>query len=137
MAETMENEGATAGDAGDSTRKPGEDVAAEFSALGKNLMTLLQSAWESEERRKLQGEIEAGLTELGNTLNQAVTDFRESPTGQRLKEEAEGLRTRVRSGEVETEIREELLVVLRRINLELEKATTPRKQGETPPKSEE
>ena len=137
MAETMENEGAAAGGAGDATRKPGEDVAAEFSALGKNLMTLLQSAWESEERIKLQNEIETGLAELGKTLNQAVSEFKESPTGNRLRQEAEGLRERVRSGEVETQIRDDLLSVLRKINLELEKATGPRTQERTPPPSEE
>ena len=137
MAETMEGEGADAGGAGDSTRKTGEDVAAEFSTLGKNLMTLLQSAWESEERKNLQREIEAGLAELGKTLNQAVSEFKESPAGNRLREEAEGLRARVRSGEVETQIRDDLLAVLRKINVELEKATGPRTPEVTHPPSEE
>ena len=138
MAEAMENEGgAVDSGAGDAARKPGEDVAAEFSALGKNLMTLLQTAWESEERRKLQAEIEAGLAELGKTLNQAVSDFRESPAGNRLRQEAEEIKARVRSGEVEKQVRDDLLAVLRKINTELEKATAPHSQEGPPPPTEE
>ena len=100
------------------------DVTSEFRLLGQNLKEILQSAWESEERRKLQREIEAGLSELGRTLNQTVEEVRESPTGQRIKSEAEGLRGRIHSGELESQLREDLLSALRRVNAELEKAAS-------------
>jgi HD-GYP domain-containing protein (c-di-GMP phosphodiesterase class II) len=98
------------------------DVTSEFRQLGRNLKEILQATWESEERRKLQQEIETGLSELGRSLNQTVAEFKESPTGQRIKSEAEDLRGRIRSGELEAELREELLSILRRVNTELEKA---------------
>jgi hypothetical protein len=100
------------------------DVTSEFRQLGQNLKELLQEAWESEERRKLQREIEAGLSELGKSLNQTVEEFKESPTGQRIKTEAEDLRGRIRSGELEGQLREDLLSILRRVNTELEKAAS-------------
>jgi hypothetical protein len=99
--------------------------------LGRNLKSILQAAWESEERRKLQQELETGLAELGRSLNQTVDDFKESPTGQRLRADAEDLRTRIRTGEIETEVRDDLLSVLRRVNVELEKAAG-RAPKETP-----
>jgi hypothetical protein len=40
---------------------PENDLAAEFRRLGENLRSALQSAWESEERLRLQDEIERGL----------------------------------------------------------------------------
>ena len=103
-----------------------DEIGDEFRQLGKNLISMLQSAWESEERKKLQQEIETGLRELGAALDQAATDFKQSPAGQQLKTDVEEFHTRVRSGEVENKIRTELVSVLRALNYELTKASTPK-----------
>lgn len=97
------------------------EVAKEFRDLGENLKNVLQMAWESPERKKLQAEIEAGLTELGTSINKAAEDFQESPTGQRLQSEVKDLGERVRSGEVEAGLREQILSVLREVNAKLKK----------------
>jgi len=99
------------------------DVAAEFRNLGQNLKSVLQTAWDSDERKKLQEEIEAGLADLNRSLDQAVSEFRESPAGQRLKEDVADLSGRIRTGQVEEEIRVGLLSVLRSIDQELENAS--------------
>ena len=112
-----------------------DDLAAEFRNLGNNLKEILQSAWESEERKKLQQEIEVGLADLGKSLDNTVEEFKVSPAGQRLKTEVQDLHQRVRSGKVETELRENLLSVLRKVNSELEKAST--RNTETTPSAEE
>jgi len=109
-------------------------LAAEFQNLGKNLKDALRAAWEGEDRKKLHQEIETGLMALGKALNEAATEFSESPTGQRLKAESEELRERLRSGEIASRTRDELLALLRRINAELEKAAAPTAAGgETSP----
>jgi predicted component of type VI protein secretion system len=102
------------------------DLADEFRNLGENLKTFFQTAWESEERKKLQQEIEAGMAELGKSLSQAASEFKAGPAGQQLKSDFEDLHERVRSGEVENKIRAELLSVLRTVNTELEKAFSPK-----------
>jgi hypothetical protein len=107
------------------------DLASEFRALGDNLKSILKNAWESEETQKLKGEIQAGLTELGRVTNETVDEFTQGETGQRLKTEADDLRERIRTGEVEDKARQELLKVLRVINTELEKARTEWSQAET------
>jgi len=117
-----------------SEASPG-DLAAEFRNLGDNLKEMFQSAWESEERKKLQQEIEAGLAELGKSLNKTVEELKVSPAGKRLKTEVYDLQQRVRSGDVETELRDNLLSVLRKVNFELEKAST--RKTETATSSEE
>ncbi len=99
-----------------------DDLADEFRNLGENLTNLLRSAWESEERRKLQSEIESGLRELNTSLRQAANEFEQSPSGQKLKTEVNELRDRVRAGEVQEDLRQELVAVLQRINTELQKA---------------
>lgn len=100
---------------------PSNDVLDELREMGKNLRDALQGAWDSEERKKLQKEIEDGLTEVSNSLTQVVTDFKNSPTGQTLKSDVTDFQERVRTGEVETKVRGEILDALRTVNTELRK----------------
>jgi len=115
--------------------QPPEDIAAEFANLGRNLMNILQSAWDSPDRKKLQQEVEAGLAEVGRTLNQTVNEFKEGETGQQFKKEFEDLHTRLRSGEVGTKVRDDLLSALRTINAELEKTANRTSKDEGPPQT--
>jgi hypothetical protein len=105
---------------------PSEDLTDEFRNLGNNLKNIFQNAWESAERRKLQQEIETGLDELGKSLNQAFKEIKDSPAGQQFTEDARDLHDRVRSGEVETKVRSELLSVLQQVNAELQKVVAPK-----------
>jgi hypothetical protein len=123
MEENTQSQQGDASEDASSQRKPSGDLVAELQELGRNLKDILQTAWESQERKKLQSEIESGLSQLGDSLNQAVDEFKESPAGQRVKSDAENLRAKIKTGEVENEIREDLLSVLRTMNAELQKAT--------------
>lgn len=98
-------------------------IAEEFRNLGINLMNTMRAAWESPERKKLQGEIEEGLTALAATIKMEANTFTESPTGQRLKNDLDEWAQRVRSGEAEGKAREEIIRALKLINTELEKVT--------------
>jgi len=100
---------------------PEGDLRAEFRNLGDNLKAAFQAAWESDERVKLQEDIEGGLNDLGQALSQAAEDFANSPSGQQLKHRVEDFGERVRSGEVEDKVRAGLLSALQQINRELEK----------------
>lgn len=106
------------------SRTQGGNVADELRALGENLLAALREAWSSPEKRKLQEEIETGLVDLGSSLKKAASEFETSPTGQRMKAEMEDFGERVRSGEVESKLRSELLQVLKTVNTELEKVTS-------------
>ena len=98
------------------------DLASEFRRLGKNLKETLQAAWDSEERRRLEKEIEAGLTEAAAALRGAAKDLSASPAGQHLRDELQDLGQRVRTGELETKVRQDVLRGLQAINAELERA---------------
>jgi hypothetical protein len=105
------------------------DLAAEFHALSENLKRIFVQAWESEERKNIQVELEEGLSDLGETLKQTAQEIHDSEAGQRFKAEAEDFRDRVRSGGVEEKIRDDLQTILHKVNTELEKTAQPR----TPP----
>ncbi len=118
---------------------PEESLADEFRNLGKNLADALRAGWESPERKRLQQEIESGLTDLGATLKREVDNFASSPTGQQLKTDVEQLHERVRSGETQEKVRQELLNALKTANAELQRVinqwSAPRtdaSQNETP-----
>jgi ElaB/YqjD/DUF883 family membrane-anchored ribosome-binding protein len=104
------------------TDKSAEDLASEFHHLGDNLKTFFVSAWESEQRKSLQTEIESGLSELGETLKKTADEIRESETGQRIKSDASDFRDRVRDGDIEQKVRSDLTSFLQKLNTELEKA---------------
>jgi hypothetical protein len=116
----------------DDKAKSQDSLVEEFRNLGQNLINALRSAWESQERKLIQNEIEEGLADLAVTFKQEAAAFRDSPSGQRLKADAEELRQRMRSGEVESRAHTELVNALRLINSELKKVTASFNENESP-----
>ena len=104
-------------------KSPNDNIGEQLNELGKNLRDALQTAWESEERRKLQQEIEDGLANLGASLSQAAKEFSNSPTGKTIKDDVEDLHDRWRTGEVGSKVRSEVADALRKVNDELQKAS--------------
>jgi hypothetical protein len=94
----------------------------EFQALGDNLKAIFNAAWESEERKKFQSEIEDGMRELGTAMNDFADDIRNSQAGETIRKEAVEFRERVKSGEVEEKARSEFVKVLQGLNDEISKA---------------
>lgn len=92
------------------TEPPAGDLSAELLELGRNLKLAAKTAWESEESRRLQEELKQGLAALETGLREASRDE---------------TRQRVRSGQIETQLRSDLLQALRTVNAELKKATQP------------
>jgi hypothetical protein len=105
-----------------------ETISDQLNELGKNLRDALQNAWSSEERRKLQQDIEEGMASLGSSLSQAAKDFSSSPTGKTISEDVKDLQDRWRNGEVGSKVHREVVDTLRRVNEELQKAS-----GKNPP----
>jgi non-homologous end joining protein Ku len=100
-----------------------DTISDQLNELGKNLRDALQAAWSSEERRKLQQDIEDGMANLGASLSQAAQDFSNSPTGKTIKEDVKDLQQRWHSGEVGSKVHSEVMDALRKINEELQKTT--------------
>ncbi len=101
----------------------GDSISDQLNELGKNLRDALQAAWASDERRKLQKEIEEGMSSLGTTLSQAAKDFSSSNTAQTIKDDMKDLGNRWKSGEVGSKVHADLVDALRKANDELQKAT--------------
>lgn len=98
------------------------DLREEFRNLGESLKNLFSSAWESEERKKLQHEIHEGMKELGNILDGLAEDVRTSEVGETIRKEASEFGERVRSGEIEENARQGILDAMQALNAELQNA---------------
>ena len=119
-------------DSNSNESKPKEEsISEQLNDLGKNLRDALQAAWTSDERRKLQQDIETGMASLGASLSQAAKDFSSTSTGQTIKEDVKDLQERWRNGEVGSKVHSEVVEALRKVNDELQKAA--RKNTPPPP----
>lgn len=100
---------------------PEDDLSGELERLGRNLKEAAKAAWESEESKKLQAELRAGMAALEAGLTQAAREAASGSVGQRVKAEVDELGQRVKSGDVEQRLRKDLLSALRAVNGELQK----------------
>jgi hypothetical protein len=118
-----------------STPPPAEgELSEEFRKLGENLKQAAHTAWHSEESQKLRQELRTGLRALEVGLKGAAEDLTTGETGQRLKSDVHNFSEKVKSGDVEHKLRQELLAALRAMNSTLEKnthATPPDEKSDT------
>jgi len=106
-----------------SSETPEGDLSAELRELGHNLKAAAKTAWESEESRRLQQEIKNGLVALEAGLREASGELSSTETRQRVRTEVHEMGQRFRSGQVETQLRSDLMAALRTVNAELKKAS--------------
>jgi len=98
-----------------------ENISSEFRDLAQNMTDLFQTAWQSQERKQAQQEIERSLTNLKDSINRVVDDFSPSATANKLKGEFDELKDRFESGEMESKISKEVINTLKLINIEITK----------------
>ena len=99
------------------------EIVQEFRRLGDNLKETIESAWESDQRKKLSTDIQEGLRQLSDSIEKAATDIGDKPQVQKVREDVDDLAARVRSGEVGEKARSGLQSALDKINTELEKTS--------------
>lgn len=99
-----------------------ENLKDEFRLLGNSLYRIINLAWENPERKKIEAELLEGLNGLGNSITKSVQEFSQSETGKQIKDEFEKIERKIKDNELQDEVRSEAILVLRRINTELEKA---------------
>ncbi len=101
--------------------KTERNIADELARLGQQLSAAAKSAWESEERKRLQGEIMNGVQRAGQEINAAVNKASEHEQVQQLRTKAVKVAEDVQKTDVADEIRKGILVGLQAINREMGK----------------
>ena len=97
------------------------DIAAEFAELGKKLRDTVETAWASQERQKVQKEVQEGLIKLRDELDKAAKSLRESDPGQKVETEVKRVREDLEAGKVADDVRIGIVSGLRGLGVALDK----------------
>lgn len=111
------------------------DIAEEFKRVGRQFATALESAFNSEEAKRVETELRAGMKSFADEVERAFREAKDSPAASRMKEEASGVRERVETGDMGRKVQEGMVSGLRWLSTELEKLAnqfTPAQPQEPP-----
>lgn len=116
--------------------KPGIDVAAEFQQLGQQLGETLQSAWESDERKRIETEVREGVRSFVAEIDKVLQGVRTSDSTSKLREDAVGAKAKVDESELGQKAREGIVEGLRWLSVGLNelavKFAPPEKSADEP-----
>jgi hypothetical protein len=96
-------------------------IADELAKLAQQLSAAARTAWESEDRKRLQNEIATGVQRFGQEISNAANKAVESDQAKELKTRATRVADDFQKTDVIEEVRKGLLVGLEAINRELSK----------------
>ena len=108
-------------EAGSGKSAASTDVVEEFKKLGRQFADTLEGIFNSEEARRVENEVRAGMKSFAGEVEKAFQEAKESPAAMRMKEEATGMKERVESGDVGRRAQEGMVSGLRWLSTELDK----------------
>ena len=129
---THDDEAMTGGS--DSQAEP--DLEEELRSLGKRFADVVQAAWASEERQRVESELRDGLRRFSEEVGRVYERTRESPAGERVRSKLDEARSRATESDAARRSRETLVQGLRRLSEELARLAdrfTPAEEPREPP----
>ena len=98
---------------------PDPGVEEELRNLGRRFADVLQAAWASEERHKVETEVREGMKRFSEELERVFERTRESPTAERVRTKLGSARGRAAESEAGRRTREAVAQGLHRLSEEL------------------
>jgi BMFP domain-containing protein YqiC len=115
----------------------GIDIVAELRNLGKQFGDTISTAWQSEERHKVNRQVQEGIQSFAKEVDKAFKNLRESQVAQKAQSEAEEIKSRVESGELKDKTKSGVAGGLRWFSDELAKLADQFTPVEKEPPAEE
>lgn len=110
------------------------DVTAELRGLGRQFVETLQTAWNSEERQRIEKEVREGMRSFADEIDKAIQEVRASEATVKVKTEASQVAEKVQTSEAGQKARMGLAKSLQWLSEELgslaTKFTPPEKESE-------
>ncbi|KAA3662878.1 MAG: hypothetical protein DWQ04_12165 [Chloroflexi bacterium] len=78
----------------------GHDVVEEFKNLGRQFAETLQTAWNSEERVRIETEIREGMQSFAKEVDRVFQEAKDSPAADRVRTEAAGAKNKFDSSDI-------------------------------------
>lgn len=114
--------------------KPELNMANELRDLGKQVADTLRTAWNSQERHRVEAEIREGVKSFADELEKMIREAKESPAAGKIKEEAIQVKTKFESSDVGNKTKSSVVNGLRWLSEELGKLAdqfTPNEKSPT------
>ncbi len=92
----------------------------ELNRLVESFTRAVRAAWNSEQRRQIESQLQSGLRTLVEEVEESLKRLQESEEGRELRERAEKMVARVRTSKVTAEIQEGLVKGLHTLAEELQ-----------------
>jgi hypothetical protein len=99
--------------------RPEPGIEEELRNLGRRFADVVQAAWRSEERRKVETEMRDSMQRFSDEMERLFERTRESPTGERVRTKFGEARGRAAESEAARRTRETVAQGLRRMSAEL------------------
>ncbi|MFL7837659.1 MAG: hypothetical protein ACK2T4_01700 [Candidatus Promineifilaceae bacterium] len=114
------------------------DLVAEFQSLGRSFAEAFESAWNSEERKRVEDEVRAGVQTFADEVDKVIREAKKSPTGERVAKEAEEMASKVESSDFGRRALEGLAQGLSWMSIEMGRLSEQfRPEEKSPEESEE
>jgi hypothetical protein len=84
----------------DEKASDGPDLVAEFQTLGRTFAESFEAAWNSEERKRVEEEVRAGVQTFADEVDKVIREAKNSRAGERMTKEAEEMAKQVESSEI-------------------------------------
>jgi len=94
-------------------------ISGELTRLGRQVAEAINTAWESEDRKKLQAEVTTGLESFGAQVSDAMRKASDSDAAKEIRDQTEKVVEQVRGSDVTAEVRKGLIAGLEVLNREL------------------
>jgi hypothetical protein len=106
---------------GEMSEGTGEEktISGELTRLGRQVAEAINTAWESEDRKKLQAEVTTGLESFGAQVSDAMRKASETDAAKEIRDQTEKVVAQVRGTDVAAEVRKGLIAGLEVLNREL------------------
>jgi hypothetical protein len=108
------------------------NLADEFAALGKKFAEAMETAWNSDERYRVEREVREGLRKFADEIDGAVKKVRESDVTSRVEESVQRVATDLKSGDASKNVRGGLVTALRSMSEALDKMAQGAEEKEAP-----
>ncbi len=109
-------------------QEAGKELIDELTRLGQRFVEVVEVAWNSEQRKKLEEDLKSGLVTVANSLEDGIKRVSSSKEAKEAVSAAEDVAEKVRTSKVGVELSQALAQGLRTLSEQLEKLSEDMKK---------
>ncbi len=118
-------------------KSSGPDLVVEFQTLGRAFAEAFESAWNSEERKRVEEEVRTGVRSFADEVDKVIREAKTSPAGERVKNEAGEIAGKVEASDLGRRAMEGIAQGLAWMSVEMGKLSEQFTPGEKSPEDVE